>query len=74
MQDVQQKQSYAPHEIDFARRLIAKFRFNPQQFWSDHDFPMIRTTALYPDAHDLFVDFTKRMKEEIERRFGSRID
>jgi FRG domain len=36
-----QKQHYAHWEIDFGRRLIAKFRFNPQTFWKNDAFPKV---------------------------------
>jgi hypothetical protein len=44
-----QKQLYGLPEIDFGKRLVAKFRFNPQKFWSKSgQFQMIGPRALYP--------------------------
>ena len=38
------------YEFDFGRRLIAKFRFNPKQFWvaEKDSFPPVAHSALYP--------------------------
>lgn len=47
-----QKQHYHHYEIDFGRRLLAKFRFNPRTFWKDDNFPMVAKTALYPNNND----------------------
>jgi hypothetical protein len=47
-----QKQYYANFEIDFGRRLVAKFRFNPRAFWKKRLFPKVERTALYPDKND----------------------
>jgi hypothetical protein len=43
-----QQALYAHYEIDFGRRLVAKFRFNPGSFWRDDSFPLIKESALYP--------------------------
>jgi hypothetical protein len=43
-----QKELYQPYEIDFGRRLVAKFRFNPSTFWRNTNFPKISKRALYP--------------------------
>lgn len=65
MYDVVQKQHYASFEIDFSRRLIAKFRFNPSQFWREEDFPMIQETALYPNQQDPLYTLTAQVKAAI---------
>lgn len=39
---------YKHSEMDFGRRLVAKFRFNPDQFWRGDTFPRLATKALYP--------------------------
>lgn len=46
--DFEQKIHYPHYEIDFGRRLVAKFRFNPQTFWTSDTFPRIEHKALYP--------------------------
>lgn len=45
----EQKLLYSHAEMDFGRRLIAKFRFEPDKFWekSGH-FPKVGESALYP--------------------------
>jgi hypothetical protein len=45
-----QKEHYEHYEIDFGRRLIAKFRFNPADFWKRGVFPRISKAALYPGS------------------------
>lgn len=44
--------NYQSAELDFGRRLLAKFRFDPNHFWQDRSFPPIADDALYPDHHD----------------------
>lgn len=47
--DIDQKQNYALHEIDFGKRLVAKFRFDPGKFWTKSgQFQAIGPKALYP--------------------------
>ncbi len=58
---VDAKQDYRPYEIDFGRRLIAKFRLSRMGFWSK-DYPPIPDAALYPDERDPLVEFTQRIK------------
>jgi len=47
-----QKQYYANFEIDFGRRLVAKFRFNPRSFWKKRLFPKVERSVLYPNKND----------------------
>jgi hypothetical protein len=50
---VTQAQHYKRYEMDFARRMIAKFRFNPITFWAaDPSFPQVPQNALYPKGRD----------------------
>lgn len=65
MPDFDQKQHYQHFEIDFGRRVIAKFVFNPQTFWIDADFPMIGKAALYPDEHDQMFDLAEELKSQL---------
>jgi hypothetical protein len=47
----EQKLLYAHAEMDFGRKLIAKFRFKPETFWrKSGSFPPIGKQALYPPA------------------------
>jgi len=46
-----QKDNYEHFEIDFGRRLIGKFRFDPARFWrNSKSFPQVPHAALYPAA------------------------
>ena len=58
-----QKQLYGLPEIDFGKRLIAKFRFNHQAFWTKSgQFQAIGKRALYPPAsQDPFFALTKKI-------------
>jgi hypothetical protein len=56
-----EKQNYRPHEIDFGRRLLAKFRLPRTGFWSG-DYPAIPKAALYPDERDPLVAFCKQIE------------
>jgi FRG domain len=47
-----QKEFYGHYEIDFGRRLIAKFRFDPKVFWKRDTFPKVSKDALYPSARE----------------------
>ena len=48
----EQKENYFHYEIDFGRRLVAKFAFNPASFWKNDNFPQVAKTALYPAARN----------------------
>jgi hypothetical protein len=60
-----QKRHYGNVEIDFGRRLVAKFRFNPATFWKRDAFPPVRRAALYPDAKDPFFDIARDVKSSL---------
>lgn len=49
--DYRQKAQYGYYEMDFGRRLIAKFRFNPATFWSNANYPKASEAALHPAEH-----------------------
>ena len=61
----EQKQLYPEHEVDFGRRLIAKFRFDKSRFWKSRDFPKIPRVALYPDQDDGLKKVTDLVKNSI---------
>jgi hypothetical protein len=61
---IDEKQDYRPYEIDFGRRLLAKFRLSPSGFWSK-DYPPIPDVALYPDERDPLVEFTRKIKTHL---------
>lgn len=52
MADYDQKVHYKHYEIDFGRRLVAKFRFDPNKFWKRDTFPKVSKDALYPTANE----------------------
>ncbi|WP_114953818.1 FRG domain-containing protein [Sphingosinicella terrae] len=62
-----QKEHYRHYEIDFGRRLIAKFRFHPSGFWSRSTaFPVVPEAALYPsEVEDPLQKLARQVKEGI---------
>lgn len=66
--DVRQKNHYGIWEMDFGRRLIAKFRFNPKSFWSSENYPPAKTGALYPANHrDKLLAVANEIKDAINK-------
>lgn len=64
-----QKQLYGLPEIDFGRRLVAKFRFNPHSFWTKTgQFQAIGETALFPSRSK---DPIQKIAERIKRLIGN---
>ena len=67
MADFQQKVNYKHYEIDFGRRLVAKFCFDPAVFWRKKGtFPMVNQRALYPDSSDPIFKLTQDVKTSID--------
>ncbi|NJM55600.1 MAG: FRG domain-containing protein [Verrucomicrobiae bacterium] len=63
MADYGQKELYGHYEIDFARRLLAKFRFDPKTFWKGDTFPQVGKLALYPSKkRDPLLKLTEDIK------------
>lgn len=63
MADYGQKELYAHYEIDFGRRLLAKFRFDPVRFWKSDAFPQVTENALYPSrSRDPLFDIAEEIK------------
>jgi hypothetical protein len=60
-----QKALYHAFEIDFGRRLVAKFRFDPQTFWRRDTFPKVEEVDLTPDPID---DPLSKLADEVRRR------
>jgi FRG domain len=51
------------YEVDFGRRLIAKFVFDPQKLWSDPNFTAASKEAIYPaPGEDPLLDMTEQIK------------
>lgn len=63
---ITEKQNYRPHENDFGRRLICKFRLARTGFWSK-DYSAIPNEALYPNERDPLVE----LAIEVKRRMAS---
>jgi len=49
--DYEQNAHYDYYEMDFGRRLVAKFRFDPHALWKSKNFPATSEEALYPKEH-----------------------
>ncbi len=63
--DFEQKAPYSAFEMDFGRRLIGKFRFNPLTFWHSPHFPRAGKDALYPKDHrDKLLSMIQRVRSE----------
>jgi len=61
--DFDQNANYSHYEMDFGRRLIAKFRFDPTTFWKNPDFPRATEQALYPKNHrDPLLNIAQELK------------
>lgn len=62
-----QKQHYEHYEIDFGRRLVAKFKLDPRTFWSDPAFPRVDHAALYPSDIDPLYQLARAVIQRIGR-------
>ncbi|MCC0025135.1 MAG: FRG domain-containing protein [Hyphomicrobiaceae bacterium] len=59
---------YSYYEMDFGRRLIAKFRFDPANFWKSENYPKASDAALYPGAHrDPLLQIPVKIKKRLEQ-------
>lgn len=68
LDSAEQKLQFKHYEIDFGRRLVGKFRFNPKDFWrADSSFPMVNDAALYPNNHDEVFAALSELKAEINQ-------
>jgi hypothetical protein len=68
--DFRQNSHYRYHELDFGRRLIAKFCFNPQTFSKSINYPKAPDGALYPAEHrDPLLQIAESIKVELEGEF-----
>lgn len=67
--DFGQHSHYSYYEMDFGRRLIAKFRFNPKTFWSSSNYPPSPDAALYPAEHrDLLLAIADYIKKKLDKK------
>lgn len=62
-----QQQHYKHFEVDFGRRLIAKFRFDVDRFWEKSGyFPRVPKRALYPSSsHDPLCRLAEAVKSAL---------
>jgi len=62
-----QKRHYENYELDFALRLIAKFRFMPGPFWEANSaFPIVPRSALYPAGrYDPLLEICESIKQQM---------
>jgi hypothetical protein len=61
--DFEQNTNYSHYEMDFGRRLIAKFRFVPTTFWNSPNYPKATEEALYPKSHrDSLLSVAQNLK------------
>lgn len=66
MVNCDQKELYGHYEMDFGRRLIAKFKFNPMKFWGDPNFPRVQHAALYPtENEDPLFELARKVEKTI---------
>jgi hypothetical protein len=75
LSNFKQKEHYAHYEIDFGRRLVAKFSFDPATFWRGREFPRVSEQALYPSAaDDPLYKLALEVKASVEQRLRSHTD
>lgn len=61
-----QKELYSHYEVDFGRRLVAKFKFKKSEFWKNSvNFPMVDREALYPDHRDELLMVCNQVKQQL---------
>ena len=66
--DADQHRFLKPFQVDFGRRLVGKFRFNPAEFWPrQQDFPLVPQDALYPEGTGWFDEEIASLKEGLEK-------
>lgn len=66
MSSLDQKLLYSHTEVDFGHRLIAKFYFNPDDFWRGRDFPQVSKEAVYPaESSDQLCQLANQIKRSL---------
>jgi hypothetical protein len=64
--DAEQALEFKPTQLDFGKRVIAKFRFEPASFWKRNSaFPQVPCAALFPDQDDEFVRIMNTIRSEV---------
>lgn len=65
--DFEQNSYYQYYEMDFGRRLVAKFKFDPKEVWKSPNFPPTPEDALYPKGHrDPLLALTNQIKAYLD--------
>ena len=69
--DADQALDFKPTQLDFGKRVIAKFRFEPASFWERNAaFPKVPCSALFPDQDDDFVRIMNTIRSEVRPGYG----
>lgn len=68
--DIKRKKIYRDDKLDFGRRLIAKFKFEKNCFWQNHNFPEIPRKALYPNEKDTFFETAQKITKTLDENDG----
>ena len=64
--DYEQGAQYPYFEMDFGRRLIAKFRFHPVDLWKSKNFTSAPEEALYPkETRDPLLNLTQSLRDSL---------
>lgn len=67
--EFQETPEYEYYEVDFGRRLVAKFRFDPKIFLEDMHYPLANHEALYPDQDiDPLIKIAAEIKSITKKR------
>lgn len=59
--------SYKLFEVDFYRRMVAKFRFEPSKFWADGKLEKVSNELLYPDEEDEMVSICAKIASKLKK-------
>jgi hypothetical protein len=62
---IAERENYFHYEMDFGLRLVAKFYFEPNSFWTDNDFLEVAESALYPNAKDPLHQLALDVQKEV---------
>ena len=60
-----QNRHYRSFEVDFGRRLVAKFSFHPSSFWESDAFPPVSEPALFPNDNDPLYSLAETIKKSL---------
>lgn len=63
--DYDRDSQYPYGEMDFGRRLVAKFKLNLGEFWNSRNFPAASVESIYPSDFDPLLQITDRIKRDI---------